>query len=176
MSDIVFLRAWVPVKPKIYCNPVTSLLLSDKTSWQGMRLTGQIRRDEGLPVAYNADSEYRPIERKARRFNPLQIPKSLQAALPFASKPKILSKQSKPGLDQRRAVALDSQERKVYSLMQQLNTIRKEKEQKRKAKSQASRSEYLKKKSKEEAVTQDKRKERAKEAYAKQGRKNQVKE
>jgi len=176
MSDIVFLRAWVPVKPKIYCNPVTSLLLSDKASWQGMRLTGQIRRDEGVPAAYNPDSEYRPIERKPRRFNPLQVPKSLQAALPFASKPKLLSKQKKPGLDQRRAVALDSQERKVYSLMQQLHTIRKEKEQKRRVKTQASRAEYLKKKAKEAEVTHDKRKERAKEAYAREGRKSNVRD
>ena len=31
---------------------------------------------------------YKPVERKPRRFNPLVVPKQLQAALPFKSTPK----------------------------------------------------------------------------------------
>lgn len=69
MSDIVFLRAWYPVKPKKFYNPVTSLLLSKRKKWLGMRTTGQIRRDQDLPVPKNKDSEYKPIERLERRFN-----------------------------------------------------------------------------------------------------------
>jgi ribosome biogenesis protein BMS1 len=54
----VFLRAWYSIEPKKLYNPVTSLLLSDKTGWKGMRLTGQIRKDEGVDTPLNADSKY----------------------------------------------------------------------------------------------------------------------
>lgn len=91
MSDIVFLRAWYPVKPPKFYNPVTSLLLKDK-QWSGMRTVAQLRRDNGLSIPRNADSEYKPIERKERRFNTLTVNKKLSAALPFKSKPKLLKK------------------------------------------------------------------------------------
>lgn len=78
MSDIIFLRAWYPVKPKKYYNPVRSLLVQEK-NWSGMRTTGQIRREENIPLIQNKDSFYNPIERKKRVFNKLKIPKTLQA-------------------------------------------------------------------------------------------------
>ncbi|CAG8551851.1 13654_t:CDS:10, partial [Cetraspora pellucida] len=113
MSDIVFLRAWCPVMPKKFYNPVTSLLLSTKTKWQGMRLTGEIRKDLNIKTPINPESQYRKIERASRRFNPLHISKSLQAGLPFASKPKLLKKKrSKPTYIQKRAVVLEPQEKK----------------------------------------------------------------
>jgi hypothetical protein len=49
MSDIVFLRAWYPVKPPKFYNPVTSLLNQGKI-WNGMRTTGQLRRDLSLTI------------------------------------------------------------------------------------------------------------------------------
>jgi ribosome biogenesis protein BMS1 len=67
--DIVFLRAWYPVKPKKYYNAVSSLLLRDKEKWKGMRTNGQIRRDENLTLKQNPDSLYKPVERKTRVFN-----------------------------------------------------------------------------------------------------------
>lgn len=57
--DIVFLRAWYPIKPKKFYNPVTSLLLSSKKEWQGMRLTGQIRRELNIKTPKNPDSQYK---------------------------------------------------------------------------------------------------------------------
>ena len=59
MSDIVFLRAWYPVKPRKYYNPVTSLLLSSKSGWQGMRLTGQVRRELEMRAPQKMDSAYK---------------------------------------------------------------------------------------------------------------------
>ncbi|CAG8444065.1 15149_t:CDS:10 [Acaulospora colombiana] len=59
MSDIIFLRAWYPIKPPKYYNPVTSLLLSSKTEWQGMRLTGQIRRELQIATPMKPESKYR---------------------------------------------------------------------------------------------------------------------
>ena len=67
------------------------------------------------------------IERQPRHFNKLKIPKALQAELPFASKPKLQKQRSKPTLEARRAVVLEPHERKVHTLVQQLNTIRNEK-------------------------------------------------
>ena len=65
-----------------------------------------------------------PIERKPRKFNPLVIPKSLQAALPFASKPKDIPSRRKPLLENRRAVVMEPYERKVHTLVQQLRLIK----------------------------------------------------
>ena len=176
MSDIVFLRAWYPVKPKKFYNPVTSLLLSKKKKWTGMRTTGQIRRDEGLSVPVQKDSEYKPIERLERRFNKLRVPKTLQANLPFASKPKLFKKQSKPSLMQRRAVVLEADEKKVYTLIQSINTLRKEKEAKRKAKVDASRAAYQAKKQKTEEMDVKMSKERKKEFFKELGQKRRREE
>lgn len=68
-----------------------------------------------------------PIERKARKFNPLVIPKSLQAALPFASKPKDIPSRGRPLLENRRAVVMEPHEKKVHALVQHLQLIRHEK-------------------------------------------------
>ncbi|CAG8467667.1 7381_t:CDS:10 [Ambispora leptoticha] len=169
MSDIVFLRAWYPIKPKKFYNPVTSLLLSTKTDWSGMRLTGQLRKEYGIPTPSNPTSTYRPIERPIRRFNPLLIPKSLQSELPFASKPKDLKKRSKPTYMQKRAVVLEPEEKKIYSLMQQIHTLKKEKEKKRKEKQEIRRIEHAKKVVKQEAVVAEKEKESRKRFFKMQG-------
>ncbi|KAL1923885.1 uncharacterized protein VTP21DRAFT_6920 [Calcarisporiella thermophila] len=170
-SDIVFLRAWYPIKPRKFYNPVTSLLLADKNSWLGMRLTSQVRREQGLRAPQNPDSTYRPIERKTRRFNSLRIPKSLQSELPFASKPKITGKRTTKGYLQKRAVVLEPGERKIYTLMQQLNTLKHEKIRKRKLKQEEKRGEYLRKKAKLDADSAEKDKERRREYYRKEGKK-----
>lgn len=73
MSDIVFLRAWYPVKPQKYYNPVTSLLLKDKENWKGMRSVAQIRIDSNLNAPNNPDSHYKPIERKEKVFNKVSL-------------------------------------------------------------------------------------------------------
>ncbi|KAJ3209474.1 Glycoside hydrolase 2 (Mannanase, beta-galactosidase), partial [Dinochytrium kinnereticum] len=134
ISDIVFLRAWYPVKPKRFYNPVCSLLLADKTGWSGVRLTGQIRSQKALPVPLNKDSLYKDIERKERKFNRLSIPKSLQEALPFSSKPKVEAARRRQSLMERRAVLLEPEEKKVFHILQAINTIKNEKAIKAKAK------------------------------------------
>lgn len=58
--------------------------------WVGMRTTAQLRRALGVAPPREGDSLYRPIERGARRFNPLRVPAALQAELPFKSKPKLV--------------------------------------------------------------------------------------
>ncbi len=68
----------------------------------------------------NADSQYKPIERVTRRFNPLHIPKALQEALPFASKPKQDAKKQGKGVQGKRPYFAEPGERKEASFMQQV--------------------------------------------------------
>lgn len=144
MSDIVFLRAWYSIEPKKLYNPVTSLLLSDKTGWKGMRLIGQIRRDEGVRTPLNANSSYRPVQRTTRRFNPLKVPRKLEASLPYASKTRTLSKQKKPNYLQSRAVIMEPEEKKAVALLQQIQALRKDKVARRNEKKEEKRREHRK--------------------------------
>ncbi len=98
-----------------------------------MRSMRQLRHDKQVPVESKRDSEYRAItEREAKRkFNPLKIPRQLEKALPYASKPKLETKRSssKPTLEQRRAVLMEPKVKKIK--------IKKNKKNKRSTKSAA---------------------------------------
>lgn len=156
MSDIVICRLWVPVEVKKFYNPVVSLLTVDPSlksnsksigdvlsasstststavnGWQGMRPQAQIRREEQIPIHYNKDSIYKPVERQTRVFNKVNIPKKLQEALPYKSKSKLEKAQSSKSYIKRRAVILEPEDRKKRSLMQMISTISKDKQEKRK--------------------------------------------
>jgi hypothetical protein len=56
-----------------------------------MRTVAELRRAAGVGAPRETDSLYRPIERAPRVFNPLKVPAKLQAALPFKTKPKLVS-------------------------------------------------------------------------------------
>ncbi|EDQ90423.1 uncharacterized protein MONBRDRAFT_635, partial [Monosiga brevicollis MX1] len=174
MSDIIFMRTWYPVKPPEYYNPVMSLLLEDKKAWTGMKTTGQLRLLHDVPIPKNKSSEYRPIERQERKFNALRIPKSIEANLPYKSKPKVRSRLSaarrRPNLEQRRALISEPRDKKLARLMQQLNTINKDKQQKRNQAQAARRAEYLKAKAIEENKSAQRRKEALKQIYRSDGK------
>ncbi|KAI5301893.1 Glycoside hydrolase 2 (Mannanase, beta-galactosidase), partial [Ascosphaera atra] len=134
MSDIVFLKAWYPVKPHRFYNPVTNLLdTEDQGGWTQMRLTGEVRREQGIPTPLPRDSQYKKIERPERHFNPLRVPKALAADLPFKSQIVRMRPQKKEGYLQKRAVVLGGEEKRARELMQQLATMRNEKVAKRAA-------------------------------------------
>ncbi|OCF41810.1 ribosome biogenesis protein BMS1 [Kwoniella heveanensis CBS 569] len=171
LSDIVFLRAWYSIEPKKLYNPVCSLLLADKGEWKGMRLTGQIRRDEGLKTPLDVNSAYRPIARTTRRFNPLKVPKKLEASLPFASKTKALAPQKKPTYLQSRAVVMSEEEKKAVTLLQQIQTLKKDKVARRKEKQEERRKEHRKK----VGVVDEKKAEKIKEEKRERMRKEGIK-
>ncbi|KAK9477482.1 hypothetical protein V1514DRAFT_296155 [Lipomyces japonicus] len=131
MSDIVILRAWFSIQPRKYYNPVTSLLMTDKTEWRGMRLTGEVRHEQGLEVPALKDSTYRPVEREVRRFNPLRVPNSIRTELPFKSQIAMMKPQKKESYLSKRAVVIGGDEKKKRNLMQKVMTIRNEKIRKR---------------------------------------------
>ncbi|PWN50183.1 DUF663-domain-containing protein [Violaceomyces palustris] len=171
MSDIVFLRAWYSIKPRKLYNPVTSLLLSPSSrEWRGMRLTGTVRREEQIKTPLNINSTYKPVQRpENRKFNPLKIPKKLQAELPFASKPKTMKAQKKKTYLQKRAVVLEGDEKKAVALLQQMRAVQKEKVQKRRDKQVERRESKEKLALKDEAIRAEKRKAEMKDIYRSQG-------
>lgn len=163
MLDIVFLRAWYSIQPRKFYNPVTSLLLSDKGRWTGMRLTGQVRRDEGLKTPLDVNSTYKKVERAPRRFNALKLPKKLQAALPYASKPKLMRPQGRATYLQKRAVVMEPEEKKAIALLQQIRALRRDQVVRRREKQGERKEAHRKKAAKEEAQKSEKEKEKRKE-------------
>jgi len=134
-SDIIFCRTWVPVEIKQYYNPVTSLLCkSGADGWRAMKNKAQLHIETETPIEVNPDSIYKPIERKERTFNKLYVPKSLEGALPFSSKHKDEKRRKKKSYASKRAVIMGAGEKKKYTFVQAVNTIRNEKKAKRKEK------------------------------------------
>ncbi|KAK7218716.1 hypothetical protein V2G26_006719 [Clonostachys chloroleuca] len=167
LSDIVFLRAWYPVRPHRFYNPVNNLL-----GWQAMRLTGQVRRDEGVETPQLKNSQYRKIERENRHFNPLRVPRALAAELPFKSQIVETKRQKKATyMDKRAVVTNDREEKKARSFMQELLTIRNDAAAKRKVKKAENHAAFKKKMAANEEKKAAREKRETKEFWQKNGRK-----
>ena len=179
MSDIVFLRAWYPIKPHKFYNPVTNLLESADSGnqdegWKGMRLTGEVRRDEGVPTPQQKNSAYRPIERPTRHFNPLRVPRGLAAELPFKSQIAQMKPQKKETYLQKRAVVLGGEEKRARDLMQKIMTLRKEKVAKRAVAQEQRRQGYRKKVAENEEKKASREKRERDEYWRKEGKKRKT--
>jgi ribosome biogenesis protein BMS1 len=186
MSDIVFLRAWYPVKPHRFYNPVTNLLDAPPSSsgngeaqmdaaagdgWQAMRLTGQVRASLNLSTPQQKDSRYKPIERSARHFNPLRVPRAVATNLPFKSQMTTQKPRTAPTYLQKRAVVLRGEEKKARDLMQKLMTVRREKAEKRARKQEERREGYRKKVEEGLAKKESKEKRERDEFWRREGQK-----
>ena len=79
----------------------------------------------------NTDSLYKPVVREKRVFATLNVPRKLQEALPFASKPKQQDSLNRKSYMARRAVTMEPEERKERAAVQILQTIGKDKRVKR---------------------------------------------
>jgi ribosome biogenesis protein BMS1 len=88
-----------------------------ETGWQGMRTVAQLRRVAGVGAPRETDSMYRPVERVPRIFAPLKVPASLQAALPYKSKPKVGRPRSRLTLETKRAVLMEKAEKQVLFIL-----------------------------------------------------------
>jgi ribosome biogenesis protein BMS1 len=177
MSDIVILKAWYSIKPHRFYNPVTNLLdASGKGEWQGMRLTGEVRRDQNIPTPMIKNSAYRPIERAERHFNPLKIPRKLAADLPFKSQPVVTLPQKKETYVQKRAVVLDKKEQRERNLMQQLLTLKREKDEKRRVKQEERKGVYRKKVAENEEKRSEREKREKEDYWRREGKKRKGKD
>jgi ribosome biogenesis protein BMS1 len=186
LSDIVFLRVWLPVDiPKLY-NPVTNFFVckkqefgecpaiypatqafplkeisrskedqhsshenwhalglsvsakigSKKEKWLGMRTTAQLRRELSLGAPRDFASLYHPVERKLTTIKPLGIRKDLKVYSSFKHRANVEKSRRKTEwngttIRRHRTMVLDKQEKKLYALIQQLNTVRNQKAEKR---------------------------------------------
>ncbi|XP_036387758.1 ribosome biogenesis protein BMS1 homolog [Megalops cyprinoides] len=174
MSDIVFLRSWYPVSVPQFYNPVTSLLqpVGQKDSWMGMRTLGQLKQDLGVRNQPNKDSLYKPVVRAKRHFNPLHIPRQLQKALPFKSKPKQDQPKGRTPRDlQRPAVIREPHERKVAALLTALSTVHHHKRKKARSQQHAQHKVFLQQKEHEEEQRSRRQKEARKKMYRMLGQK-----
>jgi len=173
-SDLVLLKAWVPVPLPTLYNPVSNLLAPHGRGWLRMRTGAEVRAELGAAPRVNADSLYKPIERAPRRFNKLAVPKALQAALPYKSKPKLdapsaAKKPRKGSLKALRAVVAEPEERAAAKLMQQVHTMYNERERKRKRSMEVRRAAHAKKAAREEGEKAAATKQVRKKRYVKQG-------
>ncbi|KID79028.1 Ribosome biogenesis protein bms1 [Metarhizium brunneum] len=168
LSDIVFLRAWYPIKPHRFYNPATNLI-----GWQPMRLTGEVRRDQGEAAPQLKNSQYRKIERETRHFNPLRVPRALAADLPYKSQITTTKKQKRDTYMQKRAIVLpkNSEEKKARAVMQQLLTVRNDAAAKRRAKKAENHAAFKKKLADNEEKKEAREKRETKEFWRKNGRK-----
>ena len=137
--------------------------------WIPMKTVADIRRERNIGAPRLNDSLYRDIERRPRVFNPLKIPKSLQAELPFKSKPKIQAARKKKSLEQKRAVVVEGEERKKRSLVAQLNAIRNTKAEARREQRKKYQEKVAKRAMEEEAWRREYNKEERKKRYVEQG-------
>ncbi|KAF8847665.1 hypothetical protein BDZ45DRAFT_779254 [Acephala macrosclerotiorum] len=139
-----------------------------------MRLTGEVGRDEGLPTPQQKNSQYKPVERATRHFNPLRVPRALAAELPFKSQIVQTKKQSKETYMQKRAIILRGEEKKARDLMQKVMTLRNEKVAKRRAAKEEKRKDY-RKKVEENAEKRGEREKKEKQDYwRKEGKKRRA--
>lgn len=166
LSDIVFLRAWFPIKPHRFYNPANNLI-----GWQPMRLTGEIRRDADIATPQQRNSQYRAVVRHERHFNTLKVPRQLAASLPFKSQIVQTKKQKKTTYMQKRAVVVGGEERKVRNLLQNLTTIRRDVTQKRSAKKEEKRVEHRKQVADAEEKRAAREKRETKEFWTREGKK-----
>ncbi|QPG74264.1 hypothetical protein FOA43_001589 [Brettanomyces nanus] len=173
-SDIVILRSWYPVHPKKFYNPVTSLLLKDKENWKGMRLVGQIRAANDIPTPLQNDSAYHKIERVERKFNGLRIPRSIRENLPFKSQIHEMKKHKNKTYLNKRAVVLSGSEKQTRRLIQTIQTIKKDKDTKKRVKKMEKNTERKKRLAKSAEEDGDKKRERKKEFFRVNGRKRQL--
>lgn len=176
LSDIVFCRTWMPVQMKEYYNPVTSHLSSNEESWRSMKPKAQLQIETNTPIEVKPDSIYKPIERPDVKFSKLNIPKKLEEALPYASKHKNESKRNRKGYVVRRAVVMESSEKKKYAFLQALNSIRNEKVKIRKDKREAKKIDQSKKNAKKEEALLAARKVAKKRQYRAEGKRDKAKE
>ena len=168
-SDIVVCRSWSTVDVLPYYAPVQSLLAPGQ-AWRGLRTMRQIRAEDQVPVV-SGSAGYGGVVRGVKKFAPLYVPKGLAKELPFAAKEKVMRKRasSRRLYEEARMVVRSEGEKDMYRLMQQVNTVRGVKEDKRKEQRLRQRDKWQKGKEKEEAKHAPRNKEVRKRKHAAQG-------
>ena len=161
----------MPVELKKYYNPVTSLLSKNGADgWRGMKPKAQLQVETRTPIEVNPDSIYKPIERIEKKFSKLHVPKKLEEALPFKSRPKDDKRKKKTSYTTKRAVVMDADEKKKYTFLQAVSTIRNEKVTKRRETNSIKMAKKEKQNAKKEEAIMAYRKANIKKRYREEGK------
>ena len=162
---------------KEYYNPVTNHLTVGTDGWRGMKPKAQLQIETDTLIEVNPDSIYKPIDRPDVKFNKLRVPKKLEEALPYSSKPKgNFTKRKSKGYVASRAVVMEATEKKKYTFLQALNSIRNEKVKIRKQKKEEKQQETAKKNARKEEALSAVRKAAKKRQFRAEGKREKARE
>ena len=172
-SDVVFLKTWAPVELNKFYNPIIEY--GDKKQ-KMLRTMNQLRKDYGIKLEQNPDSEYKDIEREERVFPNLVISKNLEKNLPFKKKNKNINDNKeenyhlkKLGLPYKKQIKsyMTTNEKNIYSLMQRLQTLQNIKEKKVKKAAENYKLKVQKEEEKKEALQKKRRREKMAKSFKK---------
>ena len=176
-SDVVFLKTWAPVELNKFYNPIIEY--GDKKQ-KMLRTMNQLRKDYGIKLEQNPDSEYKEIEREERIFPNLVISKNLEKNLPFKKKNKNINDNKeenyhlkKLGLPYKKQIKsyMTTNEKNIYSLMQRLQTLQNIKEKKLKKATENFKIKTQKEEEKKELIQKKRRREKMAKSF--KNKKNQ---
>ena len=176
-SDVVFLKTWAPVELNKFYNPIIEY--GDKKQ-KMLRTMNQLRKDYGIKLEQNPDSEYKEIEREERVFPNLVISKNLEKNLPFKKKNKNINDNKeenyhlkKLGLPYKKQIKsyMTTNEKNIYSLMQRLQTLQNIKEKKLKKATENLKIKKQKEEEKKELIQKKRRREKMAKSF--KNKKNQ---
>ena len=176
-SDVVFLKTWAPVELNKFYNPIIEY--GDKKQ-KMLRTMNQLRKDYGIKLEQNPDSEYKEIEREERVFPNLVISKNLEKNLPFKKKNKNINDNKeenyhlkKLGLPYKKQIKsyMTTNEKDIYSLMQRLQTLQNIKEKKLKKATENFKIKTQKEEEKKELIQKKRRREKMAKSF--KNKKNQ---
>jgi ribosome biogenesis protein BMS1 len=167
MSDLVMMKAWVPVEIPTFCNPMIDLDI-----WPRLRTLNEVRQATGTPIPHKADSSYQGDKQDrsmiSNKFAKIRIPTKVMEKLPFKSRqkvhaatPAVIKKAEKSDIERGAGSitlpgsSMEDQKamRQVRSLIHGLNVVRRARIEQRKEK----REEKKSLKEKREKFIQDKR-------------------
>ena len=134
----------------------------------------QLQLETQTPIEVNPDSIYKPVERPEQVKTKLMVPKRLEEALPYASKPKDERQRKSKGYLSKRAVVMEADERRKETFIQALNTIRKAKQAIRKSKKEERKTQTEKTNTQKEVRLETGRKARLKRKYRSDGKKEKI--
>ena len=154
----------------------------DIAEWRRMKSVGELRFEQSLPVKQKKDSSYgKQMVRQRRKFAKLQLPKAVEANLPFKSVPKEDKKLRKKAGDYASetskniskavtAVIKTERERAIDSALNRLHTVKIDKVRKNLANKKVKMAEKIRKEQKIQELRDAHTRENRKMKHVKQGK------
>jgi ribosome biogenesis protein BMS1 len=173
VSDLIIMKTWTSVPISRFVNP----LIDGVKEWRRIKTLNELRHEHQVPIAVKADSEYKTAKQERPTKDPqvrMKVSRKLMENLPFKTKAKVRSellRGSEKDSHKKAAVVRSKDEKEIAALLQRLNIVKKDKQDKREVSNKA----RLERKQKADDVVQKLRDEHTKEnkkrKYALDGKK-----